>query len=366
MQTNPPTRIDSHRNRNLDLIRAAAILMILVYHGVQMSPIAFPRLILITNFGQYGVDLFFVLSGWLIGGLYWRERRLFGDVSLLKFWVRRWMRTVPPYLAGLGLAWLAVYIVRSQQFDWAYMFFLQNYHEKIPFFLVSWSLCVEEHFYLLVPLMFALWRESESSRPYILVLGLAVIAPAAFRSLEYARLGDEFGYRTTATHLHMEGLILGFLLSYAAVYRRDVFARLQASAPWLAAISMLVLISLEFSGPRLRYVFWYTAISVFFSAVLVGLVTRREIGTAVNRVTAPIAIASYSVYLTHALAIHVARNIVAQLPEMAGLAYFPILVVTVIASAAALYYTVEKTCIAVRDAYWPRREIARDAPIPAT
>src|SRR5262249_23083778 len=70
------------RDHNLDLIRATAIAMVLIYHGIVMSPIQSPWIRQMTNYGQYGVDLFFVLSGWLIGGLYWRERKEFGNVLI--------------------------------------------------------------------------------------------------------------------------------------------------------------------------------------------------------------------------------------------------------------------------------------------
>src|SRR5476651_2724666 len=135
---------EQNRNRNLDLLRALAIAMVLIYHGIQMSPITSPWIRQATSYGQYGVDLFFVLSGWLIGGLYWRERQAFGNVSIAKFLIRRWMRTIPPYLIALLLSYLAIFIARHEEFDYGYLVFAQNYYQRMPFFLVSWSLCVEE------------------------------------------------------------------------------------------------------------------------------------------------------------------------------------------------------------------------------
>jgi peptidoglycan/LPS O-acetylase OafA/YrhL len=52
------------------------------------------------------------LSGWLIGGLYWRERMEFGNVLIGRFWLRRWVRTIPPYLVALLFFYLAVYVAR--------------------------------------------------------------------------------------------------------------------------------------------------------------------------------------------------------------------------------------------------------------
>ena len=78
---------DRARNRNLDLLRAIAITMVVVYHTAHTTPSLRP----VTNYGEYGVDLFFVLSGWLVGGLYWRERFSFGNVRIVGFWIRRWL-----------------------------------------------------------------------------------------------------------------------------------------------------------------------------------------------------------------------------------------------------------------------------------
>src|SRR5437867_7301754 len=98
-------RIVAIRDANLDLLRATAISMVVAYHVIQMSPVPQPSLMRFAVFGQYGVDVFFVLSGWLIGRLYWKEHVRFGEVQLLRFWSRRWLRTIPPYAIALGFSW---------------------------------------------------------------------------------------------------------------------------------------------------------------------------------------------------------------------------------------------------------------------
>ena len=94
---------DTKRNRNarLDELRAAAIVMVLVYHVGQRWPISRPHLESVTKFGEYGVDLFFVLSGWLIGKLYWGEFLRTGTVRIDRFIIARLSRTIIPYLAAL-------------------------------------------------------------------------------------------------------------------------------------------------------------------------------------------------------------------------------------------------------------------------
>src|SRR5437867_2985585 len=124
----------ANRDCQLDLLRAVAILMVVAYHLIQTSPVRPPPTVRFWRAGEYGVDLFFVLSGWLIGGLYWKERARFGNVNLLRFWARRWLRTIPPYLAALAVAWLAVFFERRQPFDWGYLLFIQNYYPQMPYF----------------------------------------------------------------------------------------------------------------------------------------------------------------------------------------------------------------------------------------
>ena len=330
---------NSHRSQNLDLIRAAAISMVLIYHGVQMSPTPMPWLTPITSYGQYGVDLFFVLSGWLIGGLYWRERSLFGDVLIVNFWIRRWIRTIPPYLAALLISWLAVHYVRNEPLDYGYLIFIQNYYKELPFFLVSWSLCVEEHFYLVVPLVFVFWTSKQDRRIYLLA-ALALIVPAVARFLEYPHSGAAFGYALTATHLRMEGLLFGFLLSYISTYAPQDFRIVQRVSPYVVVASLVLMILLGLADPWLQFVVWGTAVSMFFSSVLVYTVSCKEI--VVSRLITPIAISSYSIYLTHALAIQVARAISLRFSEAVWLAYFPVMLTVVAASSIIFYYGIER------------------------
>ena len=103
------------RDSNLDLLRAAAILMVVVYHVAQRWPVALPRLTAFTQYGEHGVDLFFVLSGWLIGGLLWREHEKFGNVQITRFICRRASRTVPPYLVALAIFYLGVFVTRRER-----------------------------------------------------------------------------------------------------------------------------------------------------------------------------------------------------------------------------------------------------------
>ena len=138
----------------LDLVRAIAISMVVLSHATyifQGNEVQGLQLL-----GVQGVELFFVLSGFLIGGLLLRliNTTSFSKRDMLYFWIRRWFRTLPLYFLMLGVNILIALIVgyKLPENLWHYVFFLQNFLDyHIPFFPESWSLSVEEYAYILAP-----------------------------------------------------------------------------------------------------------------------------------------------------------------------------------------------------------------------
>jgi len=128
------------RNQSLDVLRGVAILLVLGRH--------FPYYHLWTRAGWIGVDLFFVLSGFLISGLLFREYRETGAISLKRFFIRRGFRIYPPYCAFL----LLTMPLTIGRLTWADLTFMQSYLAR--FWGHGWSLSVEEHCYVFLPLFF--------------------------------------------------------------------------------------------------------------------------------------------------------------------------------------------------------------------
>jgi peptidoglycan/LPS O-acetylase OafA/YrhL len=346
--------LEPPRDSYLDLLRATAILMVVAYHVAQMSPIEMPRLTAVTEYGKYGVDLFFVLSGWLIGGLYWREKRRFGDVRLGLFLPRRWIRTIPPYLAGLALAWLAVWISRREPFDFGYLVFVQNYYPTIPFFLVSWSLCIEEHFYLFLPLGLWVWSRLRISPHYLFAL-LLIVAPVSrwFQSLH--GITNTFGYAQTATHLRMEGLILGFWMAYLPSMAKGHWLVVKRCSSFLFLPACLLLASVPFFSEMFMYRVGLTVLALALNIILVCLVDRPPLWIARTRTVRWIALTSYSVYLTHALMIHLARRSMSAVSFLPSAAYFPMACAFIALGGWIFYMGIERTSLVLRDRWAPRR-----------
>ena len=152
----------NYQNRifGLDVIRTIAILLVLTSHSTLLI---FPEnnnisLTAIRFFGTIGVDLFFVLSGYLIGSLILKqiraEKTAFKD--FLYFWIRRWFRTLPNYFLILIFNVLLFYVLYNTVIENVgyFIVFLQNFAAPYPdFFTEAWSLSIEEYAYIIGPLL---------------------------------------------------------------------------------------------------------------------------------------------------------------------------------------------------------------------
>ena len=174
------TRLGSRRNFGLDIVRSTAILLVLASHSLFfLFPFYGRQLVEVFGvFGSYGVEIFFVLSGFLIGQLVIKEvLSPPGLRGLGHFWVRRWFRTLPPYYLVLAIRTLT-----GHPFHWRFLVFLQNFDAKVlSSFPVSWSLSIEEWFYLLTPLLLLLaFMGSRRRGPSVFFVTCALIAVVAF------------------------------------------------------------------------------------------------------------------------------------------------------------------------------------------
>ncbi|WP_396600540.1 acyltransferase family protein [Algibacter sp. R77976] len=149
-----------NRNFGLDVLRAIAILLVLFSHSTLLL---FPNqqhilITVIQFFGTVGVDLFFVLSGFLIGTIILKQLQK-GNTKFKDFcyfWVRRWFRTLPNYFLILLLNIVLLFILKGEVLDGigTYFVFLQNFKSPHPdFFTEAWSLSIEEYAYIIGPLI---------------------------------------------------------------------------------------------------------------------------------------------------------------------------------------------------------------------
>ena len=190
--------MQAHRGKRvfgLDLMRAIAIMLVVFSHVSWIVPNAqgfIPDLMGIA--GVLGVEIFFVLSGFLIGRIIYRLYISddFSFKSVSYFWVRRWFRTLPNYYFALIInVCVAIYLGFNLPDQlWKYFIFFQNFSSKMPsFFIESWSLTIEEFAYMIGPLLlyFTLFLKTKISKPKLfLFITILIIALFTFTKLSYS------------------------------------------------------------------------------------------------------------------------------------------------------------------------------------
>ena len=181
MEAREGTRSAPHRSIGLDVLRAAAIGFVLLAH----VPLDGKDSLLWFAFGMWGVELFFVLSGFLITGLLYRVFDDFSVARIRVFFVRRWMRTLPFYyvaivlIIGLEGGILGRPIVDLER----YLLFVQTVPTgEYGWFSVSWSLSIEEWSYILYPcIAAALWFVRGLDGRFALIFLSAIVLFTAYR-----------------------------------------------------------------------------------------------------------------------------------------------------------------------------------------
>jgi len=302
-----------------------------------------------------GVDLFFVLSGFLIGRIYLRSQLDAhgqpGSFTLWGFWSARWFRTLPPYLTALALFALLQLVFHKEAVHLRYVLFLQNYL-GMDGFVPSWSLCVEEHFYLALPLLGGLTLWLLPRRSLLWLLPLAALIPQALRLVAWHRGELTYGWYWRS-HLHCEGMVLGVWLAYLFVDRRDLWDRLRGAALALSVlpVGMLAYEQMHPVESMSVQVVVFLVYAVGFAAwvrVLYDLRWEPRFAPArlVKRAVQGLALASYSIYLVHTV-IFIDFRVLIEGMHRGPLKTLLVLAVA-LAGSTIFYFCVERPTIALR------------------
>lgn len=402
---------------HLDILRAVAVLMVVGHHvplGPSDTSLGRPFFEAWVNVGWGGVTLFFVLSGFLIGGLLFAEQHDSGRLDTRRFYIRRVFKIWPPYLTWLVVT-LALVASRSSGtlgdrvshagwVLWPHFLHLQNYHyvtvlDRSTVHGHTWSLAVEEHFYLTLPLLLLvigrLRGGSGAGRARLLPAALgAVVLAATLARIAVALTSDisasstEAWYAWTSTHLRLDALALGVLLAYAL---RVAPERVEALRPFRLVLLMAgiacflpaAILPMRDADPALNYVINYAlALSLqavgSIGAVLWAWFASHPVGgvaqvTALRQPAAPlrwlanVGAWSYSIYMWHFPYALIFGWQVASLLDVSAIGWrYPVFMVIYLGFAIVLgmcmHRLIERPALWLRDRVAPTRS-RRAAPM---
>ncbi len=246
---------NAQRNIGLDVIRSFAILVTVYGHGVLLVSPNYRSIhnVFISAFD--GVSLFFVLSGYLIGGILVNELSK-NNFSIGQFWMRRWLRTLPAYFFTYLILILFAFGNGTFQLDYLkYLYFFQNlFGPAYFFFSESWSLSIEEWFYILFPLVILVFLGylKNIKRALSITILLFFIGPILYTFYQYQNaIGlddwDAHYRRIVATRLN--SIALGILLVYLQKYVPNIWLKLEKKGMKLAVLCVI----LSFIIPKINF-----------------------------------------------------------------------------------------------------------------
>jgi peptidoglycan/LPS O-acetylase OafA/YrhL len=366
----------------LDTLRALAILAVMMFHLESFLP---ERFGVVGDYGWMGVDLFFVLSGYLIGTQLLKPYRTGGTLSLADFYRRRAWRILPAYLVVVALYFTVPVWRESANISplWMFLTFTQNLFIDYSInhaFSFAWSLCVEEHFYLLLPLIVMVMMRRPALRRTVVLLAAITAAGIGIRTFvlfhELRHLGENlwisyFEHIYYPTYAHLDGLVAGVSLALVKIFRPAWWTRIARHghaimvagiaavgvSVWLFADRFASTTGVAAAGTIIGFPVLSLGLVLLVASSISnrGLLSRFAIAGA-----KPVATLAFSLYLTHKEIAHLDQLYLPRLTQDRGVIATLTYAITCFGAAAVLYYAVERPGILLRD----RRQSLSGSAIP--
>ncbi len=362
-----------HRLPGLDLLRAVAIMSVICTHAWIAGGMGY-GFGWIEEYGWMGVDLFFVLSGYLIGRQVLVRYKRGDGVDLPAFFRQRAFRILPTYLVVVALYFLFP-TMREQaaiQPLWQFLTFTMNLfvdQSTLHAFSSAWSLCVEEHFYLIFPVAVLIMAPRASAKHVIGVLAGLMVAGLAWRGFAWwqsaapatdgSGVWDMDGRRYMEliyypTYARLDGLLCGIGLATVSVYRASLWDRLQRHPNAVALLgTAMVLFAAWIFRDTLTFaacVFGFPMLSAGLALLVAAAASPAGVLARVRLPgTAWMAATSYSIYLTHKAVLKLAANHLPPYLDHRGMLTFLCCLLVAITAAALLHYLVERPFLLLRD-----------------
>ena len=347
----------SSRIFGLDILRSVAIILVMIEHGKVLFNI--------NVFLPDGVDLFFVLSGYLIGSILIKSvlnNNEFNFSHLKVFVMRRWFRTLPNYFLFLLINILLVHfdLIKGtiNKYIVTYFGFFQNFHKPYDFlFWESWSLSVEEWFYLFFPVLILIFFQLNSlvslKHKFLIITLLFIILPLIYRICHYQENldFDLFFRKLVLTRLDTIGFgILGAYLFH--FYNR--FWLKNKNIYFILSVGLLVFVnSVAYKNDFFYKTFYFTLTGLFILFLIPKLISfkNEKIKFKPFRFISKI---SYSMYLSHLIILQLISKLFSPFDSNEKILVYVIYWIITIFVSYIFYNYYEKPFIRLRDKIYNR------------
>ena len=360
---------DQHKLLGLDHLRAFAITFVFLFHYQFFGHPAWENRI--SGFGWTGVDLFFVLSGFLISGQLFNTIAKGKSISIRDFFIKRFFRILPPFLVVLTL-YFCFPVLREWGHPspiWRYLTFTLNFGldlKKYGTFSHDWSLCVEEQFYFILPLIFwlTIYFKAGKTTVYLIlalfVSGFILRLWGWYHFIEPVFKTDELGvtwnkYIYYPTYNRLDGLLIGVSIAGIYTFYPNIKERINKNSNVVMLIGLITLVAAYFTATPQDTIytclFGFPLISVAYGMILAAVVCQSNIFYNLKSfITAHLAALSYSIYLVHKIVIHVTQNLLGNegLDKNGNLMMFLCVALSILA-ALIMRYVIEKPALRMRN-----------------
>ena len=331
----------TRRLSGLDTLRALAIVMVVLHHYTLFVSRSDATFGWFGEIGWVGVDLFFALSGYLIGNQIFAAMRSEGGFSLTRFYARRFLRTLPAFyfVVALYAFWPWFRMGLDMPPVWQFLTFVQNINlTPGTAFSHAWSLCIEEQFYVVLPALAIFIASLRGSLRWAwFAVALAFATGMAVRATMWQELVNGsaqpglnyYKYIYYSTFCRFDELVAGVALALLKNYHQEAWRRITTNGNAMLALGFALLI-------------------------LAALSDRSVLRDTRVPGAGPLALWAYAIYLTHKQIGMLARAPLAEL----GYAPDSLVAIGVIMALSLLfgwllYKLVEMPFMALRDRYVP-------------
>jgi peptidoglycan/LPS O-acetylase OafA/YrhL len=353
----------------LDHLRALAIIVVFFFHYFIVTrgqPQWLPN---VASFGWTGVDLFFVLSGFLISSQLFYQIKQEQLISFRIFFIKRFFRIVPAFLVTVGIYYCFPAFRERESLPplWKVLTFTQNLGLDVKDFGTfshGWSLCVEEHFYLFLPAVLIFLQKSKLfAKSYWLLILLFlfgfVVRLYSFNYLYLPKIEDDYSwmywhkYIYYPTYSRLDGLLVGVSIAVIYVFLPNFYGKISKYGNQFVLLGLCVLTGAYFLCENQQTfnasIFGFPLIAFGFGFLVLGAISPTSFLYGwKSEITTFIAKLSFAIYLTHKGIIHLTNNLFGKFDIDSNL-MLAICVITCILGAYLLHMTIEKPFMKLRN-----------------